>query len=657
MLKLIRYLSLKLLVLLSVFSYNFLQISQVSAAPSQCGPVINGSILNFSFECLNDMTALVTSNNNFNWQYVQDSIKDGLYGSSFGGIFEIHGIAFKESNEELFIVIKAALDTTGVTIKGTLVTYGDLFLNFSGLNFKDASDQSKLYGIRFVDNNDSAVPAVGLYKEVKAKSVSETNYGYTTLQLYEDAVNALAGAVGYGSLDQTQTYYSKDISHNVIESGTFLGNITMLSSADLLAAGYDASVIDGTITIAFKFPKILIIDQCGVFGGDGTTCLDCAGTPCGTSKIDVCGICAGDGTKCLDCAGVPNGEMELDQCGVCGGDGTSCLDCNNVVNGTAKLDQCGVCGGDGTSCLDCLGVIDGNAKLDQCGICGGNGTSCLDCNNTVNGTAKVDQCGVCGGDGTSCLDCNSTINGSAKIDQCGVCGGDGTSCLDCTGAINGSAKVDQCGVCGGNGTSCLDCNGTVNGSAKIDQCGICGGDGKSCLDCNGTANGSAKLDRCGVCNGNGQSCLGCSEVDLNNTIVVIDNSVREQKASLATLARQVRRIKGLSLGLINSASSSTNQGNKLYLEVWQNVWALPTKVSFCSNLQFCSAVSNNSQKLADFKVATTQLYQISINLLKKTRRALKNNSFGKKLEKKIISNYELSLKALENYPSTSSSCS
>ena len=45
--------------------------------------------------------------------------------------------------------------------------------------------------------------------------------------------------------------------------------------------------------------------------------------------------------------------LVTDQCGVCGGNGTSCLDCNDEVFGSAKLDRCGICNGDGQSCLNC----------------------------------------------------------------------------------------------------------------------------------------------------------------------------------------------------------------------------------------------------------------------------------------------------------------
>ena len=57
-------------------------------------------------------------------------------------------------------------------------------------------------------------------------------------------------------------------------------------------------------------------------------------------------------TGIADCAGVVNGTTVLDDCGVCGGDNSTCTDCAGVVNGTSVLDDCGVCGGDGSSCAD-----------------------------------------------------------------------------------------------------------------------------------------------------------------------------------------------------------------------------------------------------------------------------------------------------------------
>lgn len=174
---------------------------------------------------------------------------------------------------------------------------------------------------------------------------------------------------------------------------------------------------------------------------------------------DVCGVCGGNGTSCLDCAGVPDGGFIVDVCGFCSeeefqGEPEECPDCSGEVGGTLTYDACGVCGGDNSTCTDCAGVVGGSAKKDICHVCGGDGTTCTDCYGQLYGTAKRDVCGVCNGDGTTCDDCNGVPNGGAAFDVCGVCGGAGVMCRDCRGVVNGTLVYDACDVCGGNGTSC-----------------------------------------------------------------------------------------------------------------------------------------------------------------------------------------------------------
>jgi len=89
--------------------------------------------------------------------------------------------------------------------------------------------------------------------------------------------------------------------------------------------------------------------------------------------IDECGVCGGNNSSCADCAGTPNGAALLDQCGVCSGNGTSCLDCAGVVNGAAIVDRCNVCNGDGASCFGCtqkditflIATLDSSAKSQE----------------------------------------------------------------------------------------------------------------------------------------------------------------------------------------------------------------------------------------------------------------------------------------------------
>lgn len=54
----------------------------------------------------------------------------------------------------------------------------------------------------------------------------------------------------------------------------------------------------------------------------------------------------------MDCNGLPNGVATVDECGVCGGDGSSCSDCTGVPHGKAAIDCWGECEGDGEGCCD-----------------------------------------------------------------------------------------------------------------------------------------------------------------------------------------------------------------------------------------------------------------------------------------------------------------
>ena len=108
----------------------------------------------------------------------------------------------------------------------------------------------------------------------------------------------------------------------------------------------DATIDDGSCAMN---------DECGVCGGDDSSCLD------------ACGVPNGDGTSCADCCGVPNG------------DGTTCDGvCGACNDDTSCLDACGVPNGDGTSCADCCGVPNGDGTTCD-GVCGAcnDDTSCI----------------------------------------------------------------------------------------------------------------------------------------------------------------------------------------------------------------------------------------------------------------------------------------
>ena len=333
--------------------------------------------------------------------------------------------------------------------------------------------------------------------------------------------------------------------------------------------------------------------------------VDCSGTVNGTKVVDQCGVCGGNNSTCKDCSGTVNGTKVVDKCGVCGGDNSTCKDCAGIPLGNTKVDQCGVCGGNNSTCKDCAGVINGESTVDQCGVCQGNGTSCLDCAGIVFGDTTVDQCGQCGGDNSSCKDCAGTVNGSAVVDQCGQCGGDNSSCKDCVGTVNGSAVVDQCGICAGNGTSCLDCLGVPNGSSVYDSCGQCAGDNSSCKDCAGTVNGSAVVDSCGICNGDGKSC-DCHSVSIRLNKTKLISSALDLHAKSVTYYSRARECDKDYVKVVNKSLKSSKKLLNLYIET---VYGLQTVVTVCGS-ETCGKLVNKT-KIQKLHKVLFKLYELA----------------------------------------------
>jgi hypothetical protein len=316
-------------------------------AESECAPVFDDAVLNLSYECLNDSTAMIvdSSQSDINgWQYSPDSFLDGLTGSTVGGgTYEMYGIAFRETQTEIWIALSGNVPIGGVATslaEDGIISWGDLFLNLTGNNFLTASNAQALYAMRFSVTNNSGAALPGLYSSVDAKSVVSTNHGLATYASYETHVIARGGTPDLGIFDTgaTQTYYSTAISYGVISQSAWLGSIEFLSDLQLAESGFNPTVLPGLYTIAFRFNKRLIVDECGVPAGDGTSCLDCAGVACGNSALDDCGVCGGSNTTCLDCTGTPFGTAVLDRCDVCAGDGSSCLGCVSKSE-TARYDE------------------------------------------------------------------------------------------------------------------------------------------------------------------------------------------------------------------------------------------------------------------------------------------------------------------------------
>jgi hypothetical protein len=594
---------------LSIALLSIFCLTQALQAQS-CMPVLDGATLFAAYECLNDSSALVVDSTKADvsgWQYSYDSGVDGVSsGQVGGGDFEMYGLAIRETDTEVVIVMNGNMPIQGVSsgrAADNNIGWGDLFIDFGDVDFLTTHNLQSLYAIRFAGKNDSNADSTGVFAQVDARSVTAENSGFRNWSHYESYVSGRGKLAELGDFGARQSYYASNVSLNVINSYHKIGELEFVSMEALQGLKYNFEHFEGEITIAYRFVKRLIVDECGIFGGDGSSCRDCSGVACGDKKVDLCEVCGGDGTSCLDCEGIPFGDKRIDQCGVCGGDGQSCLDCAGKPFGDAQLDQCGVCGGDGSSCLDCRGDAFGNARLDQCN--------------------------VCGGDGTSCLDCNGSVFGSARLDQCGICGGDGTSCLDCAGAPFGTEILDDCGVCGGDGTSCLDCAGTVNGTALLDRCGVCSGDGTSCLE--------------------------CTAADHTEILFQLDGA----GAALKHLARREVKLIRHNMKNARKAKRITNdllrQADELFLSGWEVVWSMPSTSMSCNNNVFCTEVSNFEVKQT-FAENTERFVKLIKRYSRKVRGNISVQNASKRIRNAANRIQRETQTALQDIPESTLSC-
>ncbi len=113
---------------------------------------------------------------NSEWHIVLDSFSDGRQGNniSIDSNYEMFGMAAKVENGQAYFAFHGNLGQQGRNGIG----YGDLFFNFSGESFKDASATGKLFAVHFVLNDaGNGNLEYGLDRNVSAKSVTRWNSG------------------------------------------------------------------------------------------------------------------------------------------------------------------------------------------------------------------------------------------------------------------------------------------------------------------------------------------------------------------------------------------------------------------------------------------------------------------------------------------------
>ncbi|WP_311737746.1 PEP-CTERM sorting domain-containing protein [Limnospira platensis] len=144
-----------------------------------------------------------------------------------------------------------------------VIGWGDLFFNFTGDDFLTASQNNALFGVRFAETNDSGASELGVYSNVRAKSVTSINNGYNSLQHYYNSGFYRQNTMGtdIATRQEAYDYFGQRTSiDNVIASGNLVGGINMHSQQELLNAGLDFGNFNraGTHTFGFSFSKSLI---------------------------------------------------------------------------------------------------------------------------------------------------------------------------------------------------------------------------------------------------------------------------------------------------------------------------------------------------------------------------------------------------------------
>jgi len=195
------------------------------------------------------------------WNYSIDSFNDGVDGYQIGGNeFEFYGIAIKQTVDRTFIAINSNLSLAGAARSNVArgsISYGDLFFNFSGQNFRNASAVGSLFAIRFAESNDSPV-ATGVYRNVTAQSVTRTNSGFSNLNQYNTRVQSGGGTPSMGDLAADDSYFEQTGNHTVLNSiatGTKVGDISFLAPETLNVLGIDFAHFNavGSRTFGFSF--------------------------------------------------------------------------------------------------------------------------------------------------------------------------------------------------------------------------------------------------------------------------------------------------------------------------------------------------------------------------------------------------------------------
>ena len=257
--------------------------------------------------------------------------------------------------------------------------------NATGINpalfgsYPELADDS--YATLGIDGPATSVPGAVDPSVVQDANLEPTITEYFTTGGTSLNVNTIVGGSWY--ILNTATNALPDVDGRwLVAQVTTTGAVSGVLNYQIFPLGVGTNQIQ--VSIAFNGP--------GTFGDNEVICGCTDGEACNFSAVATLddGSCEFVQEGTCDCDG-----NVLDECGVCGGDGTSCIDVFGCTDSTAcnfnpeannddgsciAPDECGVCGGTGIpqGACDCAGTLpacgydcDGNCILDEDndGIC------------------------------------------------------------------------------------------------------------------------------------------------------------------------------------------------------------------------------------------------------------------------------------------------
>jgi hypothetical protein len=205
-----------------------------------------------------------------NWSHSVDASND----STGGSVYELHGLAVGEDNNNIYVGINGNMPLAGnreTRAWDNNIGFGDFFFNFSG----------QQYGINFAKNNDSGVGRTGVYGNIEGKNVTRGNNGYRGAKHYtryaqnETLGTGISGNTfkeQFETLNQYGTAATSGSNYqwknnreeiNVMKSGDRLGNIEFLQGdrIDDLVASFAEQGVKGSETVGFGFSKDLLPNE------------------------------------------------------------------------------------------------------------------------------------------------------------------------------------------------------------------------------------------------------------------------------------------------------------------------------------------------------------------------------------------------------------